>query len=771
MPDWFRSRNRDRNALREPLTREECRGWFTVGAAAGGLLACRLLLLLLYLPVGALLLGRSLKRGDRTRRRTWFTIGAASALLWVGLYALLCYVPAAGLWNESRDCTGMVTDYPRKTPYGWSVQVKLRPAGGLWSVPVQMYSAQSCKSLKPGDRITMTAQLRSPGHTHPGRFHSFAARGVFAETKTVKTFQHTPVDRVPLRFGPKQAHHALLQRILSRHSKDEAALLLALLTGDQDELEEPFATELSRSGLRHIAAVSGLHVGVLMGLFLLLPMDRRARQLLAAAALVLFCLVTGARPPVVRATVMGLCLLLGPFLGRDGDSIASLRTALLLLMLRNPFSLESVSLQLSFAAVLGVLCFARPLNRWLMGGKERKKGESFLTRVRRGICASLSLSLSALVFTTPLTVLYFGTISLVSSLTNLLCLWAVELFFVGGAVGTLLSFVLPPVPILWAPFHLCFLFVRWTVQLFACAPLGALTTQVGWYRLWMVAVYAVLLLLWRRKGLRRRAGWFVPVLGALFLLCVMLHRTVALSGLGVEVVDVGQGQSVLLLSGQQAVAVDCGGDNAGNGLADAMFDAVEGELDVLMFTHFDSDHIDGLEQLLRRVQVKEIVIPDVEDDSGGRKRVETLANRHHIPVKPVREDETRTVGEMTLHLFATTGAQEENNNALAVLAEKEGFSVLIPGDMDIDGELALSKREQLGPVSVLVAGHHGSRTSSGAEFLARIRPETAVISCGAENRYHHPNEETLERLEAAGCQIRRTDREGRIILSAPQDGD
>ena len=741
-----------------------------MGAAAGGFLACRLLLLLFYLPAGAFLLRRSLKRGDRKRRRTWFIIGASAALLWVGLYALLCYVPAAGLWGESRDYNGIVTDYARKTPYGWSVQVKLRPTDGIRSVPAQMYTSQSCKSLKPGDRIAMTAELRSPGHTHPGRLHSFAARGVFAETKTVKSFQHTPADRIPLRFWPKQAHHALRQRILAHHKRDEAALLLALLTGDQDELEEPFATELSRSGLRHIAAVSGLHVGVLMGLFLLLPGDRRARHLLAAVGLVLFCLITGARPPVVRATVMGLCLLLGPFLGRDGDSIASLRTALLLLMLRNPFALESASLQLSFAAVLGVLRFARPLNRWFMGGKEQKKGESRLTRIRRALCASLSLSLSALVFTTPLTALYFGTISLVSPLTNLLCLWAVELFFVGGAVGTLLGFLLPPVPLLWAPFHICFAYVRWMVQLFACAPLGAVTTQVGWYRLWIVAVYAVLLLLWRIRGLRKRAGWFIPPLAALLVLCVMLHRTVATSGLGVEVVDVGQGQSVLLLSGQQAAAVDCGGDNAGNALADAMFDAVEGELDVLAFTHFDSDHMDGLEQLLKRVQVKEIVIPDVEDDSGGRKRVESLAQKHHIPVHPLREDETLTVGEMTLHLFAPSGAVEDNNNGLAVLAEKDDFSVLITGDMDSNGELTLADREHLGPVSVLVAGHHGSKYSSGAEFLARIQPETAVISCGAENRYTHPNEETLERLEAAGCRIRRTDKEGRIILSAPKGG-
>jgi competence protein ComEC len=247
----------------------------------------------------------------------------------------------------------------------------------------------------------------------------------------------------------------------------------------------------------------------------------------------------------------------------------------------------------------------------------------------------------------------------------------------------------------------------------------------------------------------------------------MLHRTLALSGLGVEAVDVGQGQSILLLSGQEAAAVDCGGDNAGNALADAMFDAVEGTLDLLVFTHYDSDHIDGLEQLLRRVQVREIALPDVEDDAGGRNRVEQLAQTYSIPLRFVREDETLSVGEMTLDVFAPTGeGEEDNDKGVVVRARREDFSVLITGDLTSGGELALAEREKLGTVSVLVAGHHGSRYSSGADFLSRIQPETAIISCGAENRYGHPHEETLSRLEEAGCRIRRTDQEGRISLKA-----
>ncbi len=751
-----------------PLSAEQRRNALTIGAAAGGFLACRLLLHLFCFPVGGLLLWRTLRRGDRRRRRTWLLLGAAAAVLWVGLYSLLHFAPALRLWGQSGSFNGIVTDYPERTQWGWSMETRLRSGTHGAGIPVLLYSAQSCEGLKPGDRIELETELRSPGKTRPARFYQFAARGIFAQTKTVKSFRWTSAKGLPLRFWPKAARKRLQAHILKQSSPEEAGLLLALLTGETEELGEPLATELSRSGLRHIAAVSGLHVGVLMGAFALLPGDRRARQLLSALALLLFCLVTGARPPVVRATVMGLALLLGPFLGRDADSAASVRTALLLLMLLNPFSLLSLSLQLSFAAVLGILLLYQPLYLRLMGDRERRKGEGALTLLRRGVSASLALSLSALAFTTPLTACSFGTLSLAAPLSNLLCLWAVELYFLGGALGTLLGIFLPPIKLLWTPFRWLFLYIRWTAKLFAHAPLGAVTTEVGWYCLWLAAVYAAALLLWRHKSLRRRWSAFAGALLALFVICVLLHRgTVAGSGLGVEAVDVGQGQSILLLSHENAAAVDCGGYRAGNALADAMNDAVESRLDLLVLTHFDEDHINGLEQLLERVEVAELVVPDREDDSGRRAQAEKLARAHGVSVHALREDETRTLGEMTLRLFAPVGAGSDNNSGLSVLAEKGDFRVLITGDMDQAGELALAEREDLGPVSVLVAGHHGSRRSTGEAFLERIRPETVLLSCGEGNRYNHPNPETLERLSAAGCTVRRTDREGRVILCAP----
>lgn len=760
-------RHRPAEQTRRPApNREQCRNWLSVGVAVGGFVGCRLLLHIFCIPVGGLLLWRTLRRGVRTRRRTWVALGVAAALIWVGLYSLFTLLPAMELWGHSTVYRGTVSGYPQRERWGWSMEVRLQAEDRGSVLPVLLHTTQSCERCRPGDSIALKGALRSPGAARQERLLRMAARGIFAETKSVKRFKSVSAAHPFLRSWPKLLQRRIKEKILRQSSPEQAGLLLALLTGDTEELSEELDSNLRRSGMRHIAAVSGLHVSVLVSALLLLPVERRARQLLAAAVLVLCCLLTGARPSMLRATVMGLALLLGPFLRRDADSVASLRTALLLLFLHNPYSLLDIGLQLSFAATLGILRLYQPLYRGMLKEENVDGRERLCFRLRKAVVSSLALSLSALAFTTPLTALYFGTLSLAAPLSNLLCLGAVELYFLGGVLMTLL----PVTPLLSVPMGWLWTYLRWAMELTANLPLSALSMEVGWYVLWLAAVYAVAVWLWRSEG--RHWPLWTAALCVLLLLSVQLHRSeLGGTGLGVEAVDVGQGQSILLLSDSTAAAVDCGGADAGNALAGAMDDVLESRLDLLVLTHYDEDHINGLERLFDRVQVTELVLPDVKDDSAGRERVERLAKAHGIPTTPLREKQSRTLGRMTLHLFPPVGERSDNDACLTVLAEKEDFSVLITGDLSAEGERALLEREKLGAVDVLVAGHHGSRGSTCAAFLERIRPKTVILSCGAGNSYGHPHKETLERLAAAGCTVRRTDRNGRVSIGAfSEDG-
>ncbi|MCD8190889.1 MAG: DNA internalization-related competence protein ComEC/Rec2 [Clostridiales bacterium] len=746
------------------------RRWaFLAGAVVACLLVSQTYAWWLCLPLGlAGLFYFYIERKAWTAKRyNWFALGVAVMLLWFGLFGIFRVRPAQRLWNQTGTYTAIALDYPGETSWGSQLDVELHTASGA-KVRTRIYTSLDCAEVKPGDTLEITATLISPKKAYEDVLTYYTARGIFAVSSKVTALSVTANDEIPLRFLPQAAAKVMQERIEALYSGDAGGVLMALLTGEQDELSDAVGDQLSRTGLRHLVAVSGLHVSLLIGGLLLLPGDRRLKSLLAVPVLLFFCLLTGAGPSVVRATVMGLLALLGPFFRRDSDGPWSLGLALLFLLICNPFSINSVGLQLSFTAVAGIFLVTQPLNRWMLERGPMPTGKVG-KGAKRWVCGCVSVTAGATVLTLPISIYYFETISLVAPLANLLVLWSVTLLFGGGLLTLGLSFLSMPLARLLAlPVKALFAYFFGVVDVLSRLPYSSLTSHTTSYCLWLVAVYAVLLLLAVRPKWRKRAGLCCVGLVALLALLIWFNRsTLTTGGLTVQVLDVGQGQSVLFLSQQEAVAVDCGGDDAGNVLADALGDVGESSLELLMLTHFDSDHIDGVEQLLERVTVEVIAVPDIADDSDHWAEIEALAEEYQVELMKVTEDTTVSFGSAEIEIFApVTQEEDDNNGGLSALVWEGTFEVLITGDMDSETELLLAEEKNLSAVNVLVVGHHGSRYSTGEAFLSIVQPETAIISVGANNSYGHPTQETLDRLAAAGCTVYRTDQQGNVTVTA-----
>ena len=236
----------------------------------------------------------------------------------------------------------------------------------------------------------------------------------------------------------------------------------------------------------------------------------------------------------------------------------------------------------------------------------------------------------------------------------------------------------------------------------------------------------------------------------------------------VTALDVGQGQSILVRSGRFLTLVDCGGDgydSAGDTAADYLTDRGVGRLDLLALTHFHDDHANGVAQLLRRVDVDTLAIPDVEPDSTLWQEIVSLAQERGTEILYIQSDTTLDLGEgRTIRLIAPLGSGETNEEGLTVLASQGEFDVLVTGDMGSDVEELLLRHTQLPELEVLAVGHHGSKYSTSQALLDQTRPECALISVGADNRYGHPAQETVERIAAAGAEIYRTDVSGTITV-------
>jgi len=592
---------------------------------------------------------------------------------------------------------------------------------------------------------------------------TFTSKGVFllAYQRGEPRYEAGSADSI--RWWPVRLGQAMRERIQVLAQGDTAGFLTAILTGDKSGLSVRAAADLSEAGLYHILAVSGMHCGFLLALVTLLT-GRHRRRLVAAIAIPLlgfYALLTGCSPSVIRACVMLTFLLAAPLFHRDSDGPTALTAALFLILLENPFAAASISLQLSFAAMAGILWLTPRLYQLLAG--EKKRG-----RCGRFLAASFSATMGALVFTVPLSGFYFGTLVLVSPLSNLLCLWAAGIVFMLGLPAVFLGFVfLPAAMALVTLPRLLIDYILAAARLLVKLPYHAVYFVNPYLKYWLMFAYGLFLAAWllRPKGGRK---YIVAAVCVVLTLAVTVHLGAVRyrARLDAVVLDVGQGQSVLLASEEACALVDCGSANswydAGSVAAHQLLTMGYRQVDHLILTHYDSDHINGLESLLARVRVKTLLVPPEADADGLHLEVRRIAETYSVEVESLREEKTLSLGAAQLRVFPPTGTTlEDNERGLAVLATAEETDLLITGDMDSATEAIFLEAYDLPDTEILVAGHHGSKNASSLRLLETLTPETALISVGS-NSYGHPADETMRRLAEQGCAIYRTDLQGSL---------
>ncbi len=691
--------------------------------------------------------------------------GIFLGLLYFGAYTAVVAQPQWELGDRETAFTATVVSYPTETNYGIALLVHM-DSGAAQGYRVRVYLEDYYSYLKPGDQLTGTVSL-SAQTTQDAEYSSYPSRGIFL-TGSASLISAVSVASIPLRYLPAFLVHMRKESADAILEGDCAALLKGLLTGDKTDLSDAVTSNFRRSGLMHILAVSGLHVGFLVGVAYLLPGRRRPRNLLKLPLLVCFALATGGQPSVWRAVVMSALFLLAPLFNRESDAPTSLAFALLLLLVQNPYSVLSVSLQLSFAALAGLLLFQPRLYQWMLRPATdwgRAKIGRLCLAVWRFIAAGISVSCAALVFTLPLSAYYFQMISLVSPLSGLLCISVASVVFALGFFACILYWVAPTmafalaVPLQWG--------LQWL--LFVTGALGqwcysALRLDNLYFRGWFVVLLVLIgsVVLFRR--LRRCA--LLPTGGAVALLLLALalrSGSVTDTALSVTALDVGQGSSTVFVSDGVFVAVDCGGDDAGNVLADYLQGAGCSELSLLVLTHMDSDHINGVEQLIYRIQVDAIALSAQDEEDESLQYICSLGAENDISILYVDETVSVGFGEATITIFSPVD-EGENSGCISALCSWAEHYVLVTGDLPVEQEQLLLEREDLPQLDVLIVGHHGSAGSTGAVLLAKLRPEIAIISVGATNSYGHPAQDTLTRLTQYRCRIYRTDEDGSVTI-------
>lgn len=752
---------------------------FSFSAALAIMLACYWPLEPYLLPLGAgaglvvLLLWR--RPGQRRQAVRWAAMGLALGFWWTAGYRAVVWSPAQQLDDTTIRLAGEVRQWPVEQAQGWRVLVEIRGEHGT-KIPVLLKTDERGGELRPGDWVETVAHCTRADRTPDGRAITYyTAKGIFLTAKSYGGPTVTRPEMAPVRNWPTLWSRVLEECIEKVFPRQAVPLTKAVVMGNRTGLTDPFTTSLQRSGLAHAVAVSGMHMTFLAGLVaLLLRGNRRAAALTLIPVSIFFALAAGATPSIVRATVMILLLQLAPLVSRERDGITALGAALLLLLLHNPFSAAHIGLQLSFAAVGGILlCSDAIQQRLLVLAHIQPAGRWTVRWVMQlpvhWIAASLAATAGASVFTIPLTAIHFNTISLIAPLSNLLTLWAVGLLFGAGILLGSLGLVLPEMArVLAVPTGWLADYLNYGIDWLSKLPFASITTGSAYYRFWLVFLGLLAALTFVIPGKKR---WLTSVCCAVLTLCLAILYSMAgfwRNQMSVSVLDVGQGQCALVQSGRFLTMVDCGGsgrESAGDVAADYLQNSGIQRLDLLVLTHYHGDHANGVEALFRRLQVDAVALPNVEPENPLRQRVLSLAERQGSRVLWLEEDATLRLDERrSIRLIQPLGQGSMNEEGLSCLITDGGCDVLMTGDMGEDVEERLLNHIQLPDLEILVAGHHGSRTATSRELLEQTTPEYVLISVGADNLYGHPAQETLERIQKAGGKIYRTDLYGTITI-------
>ena len=734
-------------------------GWFALGFGAACGLGSALApeLWLLPMAAGAVLFWgilMVLQRRSRVLAAGAVTcLGLALGLLWFCVYDGVFLQSARQADGKTLELTLQVESYPVQTDYGCRVDGTVFLEGRPYGTRLYL---QREEPLQPGDQVQVTAQLRLT--THGGdqepTYHRGSGIFLLAYARDEARVTHGAGG---LREIPARLRRAMGERLEELFSSDVGGFAQALLLGEKSGLSDTQRNQLSLAGMSHIVAVSGMHLSILFGLVYVLTLRQRVLSaLLGIPIAVFFAAVAGFTPSVTRAALM-----LSLALRREYDPPSALAFAVLALLLWNPLTVASVSFQLSVGAVAGILCFSGRLYAWMT--RRLGKGRGVGPRLARALASSVAVSLGAMVWTAPLAAWTFGTVSLLSPLTNLLVLWAVSLGFYGVLLACALSFVWLPLgqALAWCTAPLLRLILGvggWTSGL----PLAGIFPGESPYLAAWVGFALVLLGVFLWGKCRGKKCFALALSASLVLALVLGYLEPRGERFRVTVLDVGQGQCILLQTGEKTYVVDCGGpaaEGAGEKAARHLLTQGRTCVDGLILTHFDEDHVSGVKQLLERLPVERVYMPNAPEDETCADLVTAAGEGACF----VEEDLHLVIDEAELWIFAPLSRTTSNESGLSVLFTAGECDTLITGDMNQNLERRLLATHTLPDIELLVAGHHGAKSSTGTDLLDALRPEVIAVSVGA-NSYGHPAPEMLERAAQAGCQVFRTDEAGTLMF-------
>lgn len=772
------------------------------------------------IPVWAMLVFTALLAGMPFLLRDIKITQMAFALGLLGLGAFLGYgaFPETDALDnfDQKDVslTGVVTDYPVRTENRLTINLtakklvettdennRLEGSTGIRATiyypaaedtngePGLLKTNQAQQlDLAPGDVLLLQGQLSQPsGKRNPGGFDY----RLYLKSQSIDGLLTVEPENIE-RIGQERSIYYQILAIKKtlehqsdvNFSKDVSDLLKGVVFGEKN-INEDLARRFQDAGVTHVLSVSGLHVGyVFLALSLLLMairINKRYWMLFLTPALLFYVALTGFAPPVIRAAIMLLCVTAGQGLHRERDALNQLCLAGLVILVIWPAQLFQAGFQLSMGAVLGIVLFYAPL---LYAYEKHRNKKRVHYKIKPGpVVQGLVLTFCATVGTLPILLYHFKSFTLISFFSNLLVVPLIGVFLlIGMGFLVIISIVPFAAPALSVP--VTFLGESIIVVLDGINDLGAVANFLWVNRgglslaetgLFLLLVFMISGYFYLRQPYVRRT----VVSLALVLVLIVMATPLFPKNLVVTVLDVGQGDSILIETpGGLTYLVDGGGYlfERSNRVSDrvlypALYSKNIHELDAIFLTHNHVDHSQGVEELIFDGYPVKNLFMSVQTNN------EQLLNQQLVPVSLLKKGSVIEGSDgvtITVHnpegQISPKADEEQNNASLVMTVSYKNTNLLLCGDIEAEVEKQLVAELQAlsteRDFQIIKIPHHGSKTSSTREFIQAIDPEMAVISVGANNSFDHPSDEVMDRLNEEVITALRTDQQGAVEITS-----
>ncbi|MDP4182764.1 MAG: DNA internalization-related competence protein ComEC/Rec2 [Bacillota bacterium] len=558
---------------------------------------------------------------------------------------------------------------------------------------------------------------------------------------------------------------------------EQAALMNGMLIGFTSDMNDETTGAFSDAGLSHLMAVSGMNVAFivfpLMFVFKRLKLSQKVSNIAIIGVLIIFIFITGFSPSVARAVIMAIIMLSGQLIRKETDVYTSISFAAILLLLYNPYTLFDIGFQLSFCATLSLVLFYKNIKNKL----NYKFLPSFVADV-------LAATLAAQVGVIPISALYFNKISVISVVSNLVVVPLVELITIIGIIMVIIGqfniFLAQMIGLIDNAFLSFILFVTKVSSSLPFAVVKIATPSVTIIILYYIAI---LFFLWYKPNynVKLKYRWYAAFISMVILVFGINYFIPR--DLEVVFIDVGQGDSELIkTSSGKTVLIDGGGfasktdfkHNMGDyTVVPFLYDYGVTKLDIVISTHSDDDHLQGLLSVLKDIKADSLIIPKGADLKPYKVLLD-IADTEKVKTMEFNSGDFIDLDGQTKLQFINPieGVQltnPENNGCIVAKLIYKNIKVLFTGDMEKEMEKILLNEKEDVKSDVLKVAHHGSSTSTSEDFLRAVGPEVAVISVGKNNSFGHPSKAVLKRLEDNGVKMFRTDMEGTIIMKTNGD--